>query len=68
MKEALVLLGRLPRAVARPPLVKIKAEEIARQSPGARTLLASRISMPITRPSESKPQMNGPTSPVLSDR
>jgi hypothetical protein len=68
MKEALVLLGRLPRAVVRPPLVKIKAEEIARQSPGARTLPASRISMPITRPSQSKSQMNGPTSPVLSDR
>ena len=30
MKEALVLLGRLPRAVVRPPLVKIEAEEIAR--------------------------------------
>jgi 4-hydroxy-tetrahydrodipicolinate synthase len=30
MKEALVLLGRLPRAVVRPPLVKIKATEIAR--------------------------------------
>jgi 4-hydroxy-tetrahydrodipicolinate synthase len=30
MKEALVLLGRLPRAVVRPPLVKIKAPEIAR--------------------------------------
>jgi 4-hydroxy-tetrahydrodipicolinate synthase len=30
MKEALVLLGRLPRAVVRPPLVKLGAEEIAR--------------------------------------
>jgi len=30
MKEALVLLGKLPRAVVRPPLVKIDAEEIAR--------------------------------------
>ena len=30
MKEALVLLGRLPRAVVRPPLTKISAEEIAR--------------------------------------
>lgn len=30
MKEALVLLGRLPRAVVRPPLVKIEAPEIAR--------------------------------------
>ena len=30
MKEALVLLGRLPRAVVRPPLVKISAAEIAR--------------------------------------
>src|SRR5918995_3144609 len=30
MKEALVLLGRLPRAVVRPPLVKLTAEEIAR--------------------------------------
>jgi 4-hydroxy-tetrahydrodipicolinate synthase len=30
MKEALVLLGRLPRAVVRPPLVKIKPPEIAR--------------------------------------
>jgi 4-hydroxy-tetrahydrodipicolinate synthase len=28
MKEALVLLGRLPRAVVRPPLVKIKEPEI----------------------------------------
>ena len=28
MKEALVLLGRLPRAVVRPPLVKLSAEEI----------------------------------------
>lgn len=30
MKEALVLLGRLPRAVVRPPLVKITDVEIAR--------------------------------------
>ncbi len=30
MKEALVLLGRLPRAVVRPPLVKLQATEIAR--------------------------------------
>ena len=30
MKEALVLLGRLPRAVVRPPLAKISAAEIER--------------------------------------
>ena len=30
MKEALVLLGRLPRAVVRPPLMKLSAAEIAR--------------------------------------
>ncbi len=30
MKEALVLLGKLPRAVVRPPLVKIGEAEIAR--------------------------------------
>lgn len=30
MKEALVLLGRLPRAVVRPPLVKLPADEIDR--------------------------------------
>jgi 4-hydroxy-tetrahydrodipicolinate synthase len=30
MKEALVLLGRLPRAVVRPPLVKLSGEEIDR--------------------------------------
>ena len=30
MKEALVLLGRLPRAVVRPPLVKLHNDEIAR--------------------------------------
>ena len=30
MKEALVLLGRLPRAVVRPPLVKIGSDEIER--------------------------------------
>ena len=30
MKEALVLMGKLPRAVVRPPLVKISAAEIER--------------------------------------
>jgi 4-hydroxy-tetrahydrodipicolinate synthase len=30
MKEALVLLGKLPRAVVRPPLVKLERAEIAR--------------------------------------
>src|SRR4030088_2575831 len=30
MKEALVLLGRLPRAVVRPPLVKLTSAEVAR--------------------------------------
>jgi len=30
MKEALVLLGKLPRAIVRPPLVKITAAEVAR--------------------------------------
>jgi len=30
MKEALVLLGRLKRAVVRPPLLKLPADEIAR--------------------------------------
>jgi 4-hydroxy-tetrahydrodipicolinate synthase len=30
MKEALVLLGKLPRAVVRPPLVKLPPEEIER--------------------------------------
>src|ERR1700760_4126850 len=30
MKEALVLLGKLPRAIVRPPLVKITGAEIAR--------------------------------------
>ncbi len=30
MKEALVLLGKLPRAVVRPPLVKIPPAEIER--------------------------------------
>ena len=30
MKEALVLLGKLPRAVVRPPLVKLDRAEIAR--------------------------------------
>ena len=29
MKEALVLLGKLPRAVVRPPLMKISDAEIA---------------------------------------
>ena len=29
MKEALVLLGKLPRAVVRPPLVKIERAEVA---------------------------------------
>jgi 4-hydroxy-tetrahydrodipicolinate synthase len=30
MKEALVLMGKLPRAVVRPPLVKLGRDEIAR--------------------------------------
>jgi 4-hydroxy-tetrahydrodipicolinate synthase len=30
MKEALVLLGRIPRATVRPPLVKIERAEIER--------------------------------------
>jgi 4-hydroxy-tetrahydrodipicolinate synthase len=30
MKEALVVLGKLPRAVVRPPLVKIERDEVAR--------------------------------------
>jgi len=30
MKEALVLLGKLPRAVVRPPLAKLSPEEIER--------------------------------------
>ena len=30
MKEALVLLGKLPRAVVRPPLVKLERAEITR--------------------------------------
>jgi len=30
MKEALVLLGKLPRAVVRPPLVKVSSGEIER--------------------------------------
>ena len=30
MKEALVLLGRIPRAFVRPPLVKISQAEIGR--------------------------------------
>jgi 4-hydroxy-tetrahydrodipicolinate synthase len=29
MKEALVLLGRLPRAVVRPPLVRLERTEVA---------------------------------------
>ena len=29
MKEALVLLGRLPRAVVRPPLMKLSEQEIS---------------------------------------
>jgi 4-hydroxy-tetrahydrodipicolinate synthase len=29
MKEALVLLGKLPRAVVRPPLVKLERREVA---------------------------------------
>ena len=29
MKEALVLLGRLPRAVVRPPLMKLSKKEIS---------------------------------------
>jgi 4-hydroxy-tetrahydrodipicolinate synthase len=40
MKEALVLLGRLPRAVVRPPLVKLSAEEIERIR---RALIAARL-------------------------
>jgi len=30
MKEALVLLGRLPRAVVRPPLMRLSPQEIER--------------------------------------
>jgi 4-hydroxy-tetrahydrodipicolinate synthase len=30
MKEALVILGRLPRAVVRPPLVKLDRAEVER--------------------------------------
>jgi 4-hydroxy-tetrahydrodipicolinate synthase len=30
MKEALVALGRIPRAVVRPPLVKLGSDEVAR--------------------------------------
>jgi 4-hydroxy-tetrahydrodipicolinate synthase len=30
MKEALVLLGRLPRAVVRPPLMKLSPQEVER--------------------------------------
>ena len=30
MKEALLLLGKLPRAVVRPPLVKLERAEVAR--------------------------------------
>jgi len=42
MKEALVLLGRLPRAVVRPPLAKLSAQEIERirAALGAAGLLA----------------------------
>jgi len=42
MKEALVLLGRLKRAVVRPPLVKLPASEIARL---AAALAEARITM-----------------------
>ena len=43
MIEALVLMGKLPRAVVRPPLVKIPADEIAR----IRTaLIAARLLAP----------------------
>ena len=35
MKEALVLLGKLPRAVVRPPLVKLERAEIAAHPSGA---------------------------------
>ena len=46
MKEALVLLGKLPRAVVRPPLVKISGDEIARirQALVGAGLLAENIS------------------------
>ncbi|BCX19134.1 MAG: dihydrodipicolinate synthase family protein [Geminicoccaceae bacterium] len=37
MKEALVLLGKLPRAVVRPPLVKLPPAEIARLEAAIRT-------------------------------
>jgi len=40
MKEALVLLGRLPRAAVRPPLVKISAAEIERIK---KALVAARL-------------------------
>jgi 4-hydroxy-tetrahydrodipicolinate synthase len=45
MKEALVLLGRLPRAVVRPPLMKLSAAEIERirQALVAAGLLAEAI-------------------------
>ena len=42
MKEALVLLGKLPRAVVRPPLVKIERAEIAAHSSGADRSRAAR--------------------------
>jgi len=46
MKEALVLLGRLPRAVVRPPLVKLARAEIERirTALALAGLLASRAS------------------------
>ena len=46
MKEALVLLGKLPRAVVRPPLVKISAQEIERirAALGAAGLLGEKTS------------------------
>ncbi|HTP96085.1 MAG TPA: dihydrodipicolinate synthase family protein [Burkholderiales bacterium] len=40
MKEALVLLGKLPRAVVRPPLTKLPADEIERIR---RALIAARL-------------------------
>ena len=45
MKEALVLLGRLPRAVVRPPLVKLADAEIdrIRAALGEAGLLASKV-------------------------
>jgi 4-hydroxy-tetrahydrodipicolinate synthase len=52
MKEALVLLGRLPRAHVRPPLVKLQDAEIARirQALAVAGLLGTRpLSMRIER-------------------